>query len=45
MPVSAQTYVEIFENLNQPGYERVLVGENGEIDLKGVRLVQMQQVA
>jgi hypothetical protein len=39
MPVSERAYTEIFENLSQPGYENVLVGENGEIDLKGVRLI------
>jgi hypothetical protein len=45
MPVSTRTYAEIFENLRQPGYEPVLVGENGEIDLKRVRLIQVQPVA
>jgi hypothetical protein len=40
MLVSEQTYAEIFGNLNQPGNEHLLVGENGEIDLKGVRLIR-----
>jgi hypothetical protein len=31
MPVSERAYAEIFENLRQPGYDHVLVGENGEI--------------
>jgi hypothetical protein len=41
LAVSAQTDAEIFENLSHPGYEHLLVGENGEIDLKGVRLIQI----
>jgi len=41
MPVSERTYTEIFDNLSRPGFERVLVGENGEIDLKGVRLIRV----
>jgi hypothetical protein len=41
MPVSERAYAEIFENLRLPGYERVLVGANGEIDLKGVRLIRL----
>jgi len=35
MPMSAQTYAEIFENLSQPGYEHLLVGENGRDRPKG----------
>jgi hypothetical protein len=41
MPVSERAYAEIFENLRFPGYERVLVGANGEIDLRGVRLIRL----
>jgi hypothetical protein len=43
MPVGESAYAEIFEYLRQPGYEDVLVGENGEIDLKGVRLIRRPQ--
>lgn len=43
MTVSEHAYTEIFENLSQPGYEHVLVGESGEIDLKNVRLIRVAQ--
>jgi hypothetical protein len=42
MRVSAQTYAEIFENLSRPGNERVLVDENGAIDLRGMRLIPVE---
>jgi hypothetical protein len=41
MPLSEGAYGEIFRNLSQPGYERVLVDVNGAIDLRGVRLSPM----
>jgi hypothetical protein len=44
MRVSEQTYAEIFGYLSQPGYEHALVGENGEIDLKGIRLISVGTV-
>jgi hypothetical protein len=40
MPISERAYAEIFQNLSQPGYEHVQIGENGEIDLQGVRLIR-----
>jgi hypothetical protein len=40
MPISERAYAEIFHNLNQPRYEDVQIGENGEIDLQGVRLIR-----
>jgi hypothetical protein len=40
MPISERAYAEIFQNLSQPRYEHVQVGENGEIDLQGVRLIR-----
>jgi hypothetical protein len=39
MPISNRAYEEIYENLSD-GYEQVLVGPNGELDLKGVRLIK-----
>lgn len=40
MVISDRAYREIYGNLAAPGYEQVLVGENGEIDLRDVRLIR-----
>ena len=42
MPISDRAYREIWENLSEPGYEHVTVGENGEIHLGRVRLIRLQ---
>jgi hypothetical protein len=44
MPVSESCYAEIFENLRLPGFEQVSVSANGDIDLRGVRLVRLPGV-
>lgn len=41
MPISDRDYREIWENLSEPGYEHVTVGENGEIHLGRVRLIRL----
>jgi hypothetical protein len=43
MPISDRAYREIWENLSEPGYEHVTVGENGEIHLGCVRLIRLQR--
>ena len=40
MAISDRAYREIYASLVDDGYEQVLVGENGEIDLNGVRLIR-----
>ena len=40
MLVSDRAYREIWNNLREPGYEHVTVGENGEIHLGRVRLMR-----
>jgi len=39
LPISVRAYREIFDALTEPGFSNVSVGENGEIDLRGIKLI------
>jgi hypothetical protein len=39
MSISVRAYREIYDNLQEPGFENITVGENGEIDLRGTKLI------